>query len=76
MVARAELIRESLLLTAEECAALAGVGVATWWRRDAAGLCPRAIRIGRTTRWRRAELLAWIEAGCPRREEWERQRTA
>lgn len=35
-----------------------------WWSMFSAGRTPRA-------RWRRAELLAWIEAGCPDREAWE-----
>ncbi len=30
-----------------------------------AGRMPRAIRIGRLVRWRRADLQEWINAGCP-----------
>jgi hypothetical protein len=29
------------------------------------------MRIGRATLWRADELRAWVEAGCPRRAEWE-----
>lgn len=65
---------EPLLLTAQECAALLGIGLATFWRRDAAGQCPAAIRHGKTTRWRRADILAWIELGCPSRASFEARR--
>jgi predicted DNA-binding transcriptional regulator AlpA len=26
---------------------------------------PRPIKVGRLTRWRRVEIIAWIERGCP-----------
>ena len=31
----------------------------------AAGLMPQPIRLGKWPRYRRAQLLRWIEAGCP-----------
>jgi len=34
-------------------------------RMQDAGDMPRALRLGRLLRWRRAELLEWIAAGCP-----------
>jgi predicted DNA-binding transcriptional regulator AlpA len=40
-------------------------------RDDAAGRIPRPIRIGRSKRWRRHEIMNWISAGCPPRKEWE-----
>jgi predicted DNA-binding transcriptional regulator AlpA len=40
-------------------------------RDDAAGRLPRAVRIGRRKLWRRAEIDAWLLAGCPPRSEWE-----
>jgi len=58
-------------LTARECAAMFGIGTATWWRRDAAALCPRSIKHGRTTRWRLADLEQWIALGCPPRARFE-----
>jgi predicted DNA-binding transcriptional regulator AlpA len=66
----------SLMVTAHQAASLLGISAPTWWRRDAAGLCPRAVRHGRTTRWRRDELLQWIEAGCPPRAKWEQVKAA
>lgn len=29
------------------------------------GRMPAPVRLGHSLRWRRADLLAWIEAGCP-----------
>jgi excisionase family DNA binding protein len=33
-----------------------------------AGRMPRPIRLGSLVRWRRAELEAWIDAGCPSKQ--------
>lgn len=30
-----------------------------------AGRAPKPVKIGRSTRWRRQELLEWIANGCP-----------
>jgi hypothetical protein len=38
---------------------------------DAAGKIPRGVRIGAGKMWSVAEITAWIEAGCPDREDWE-----
>lgn len=37
------------------------------------GRMPRTVPVGarRMNRWRRAEILAWAEAGCPTRAVWE-----
>lgn len=60
-----------LLLSAKAAAALCGVSLRTWRSWDAAGKIPRAIRIGRSTRWREDQLRAWVAADCPGRDEWE-----
>ncbi len=58
-----------LLLSAKESAATAGVGLRTWHRMWRSGLAPEPVRIGLgvrpMTRWARAELESWIDAGCP-----------
>jgi predicted DNA-binding transcriptional regulator AlpA len=59
-----------LLVTAGEAAALCGLGVRTWWRKDAAGMIPNGVHLGKSKRWRLEELRKWIEAGCPHRGEW------
>lgn len=35
------------------------------YRLADAGRLPRPIKLGALVRWRRAELEAWIDAGCP-----------
>jgi predicted DNA-binding transcriptional regulator AlpA len=62
---------EPALLRARDAARFCGVSPATWWRWDAAGRMPRGVKIGGARLWSRAELLAWIEAHCPSRMEWE-----
>ena len=44
------------------------------WGLDSSGRLPRPIRLGRSVRWDRAELKAWLAAGAPRRDEWERMK--
>ncbi len=67
---------EPALLRAKAAAALCSVGLATWWRWDAAGRMPRGAKIGGARLWSRAELLAWIDAGCPGRAEWQARQAA
>lgn len=64
------LLEQSPLLTAPEVARLLRLSDRTIRRLDSAGRLPRGLRIGGSKRWRRDELLAWIAAGCPRRNEW------
>ena len=51
-----------------------GVSVRTVFRLAASGGLPDAVRVGQRRRWRRAEMLRWIEAGLPARDDWERHR--
>jgi predicted DNA-binding transcriptional regulator AlpA len=60
-----------LLVTANQAASMCGRSVRTWRAWDSSGRIPSPIRIGSSTLWRAAELQAWVEAGCPSREEWE-----
>lgn len=62
---------EPLLLSAEEAAALCGVSRSFWWSLHSAGRVPLPVKLGERTLWRRTELEAWTEAGCPAREKWE-----
>lgn len=59
------------LLRAPAAAAFCSLSTASWYRHDAAGRVPAPVRIGGCVAWRRAELLSWINAGCPPRAEWE-----
>ncbi len=67
---------DALLIPDTEAAALAGVCRATWHRLRAAGKLPPAVRLGRAVRWRRAEVVAWIEAGCPDGGTWAAMRAS
>ena len=61
----------ALTVNAKGVAAMLGVSVRQVWRLHATGRLPRAIRLGNCVRWRRAEIEAFVEAGCPMREKWE-----
>lgn len=56
---------EPLLIQAEELARMLGVSTRTLWRLLSAGRLPRPVRFGGNTRWRLAEVKAWIARGCP-----------
>ncbi len=56
---------------AGEAADFLGVSRATFYRLDARGAIPRAVRIGGVRRWRIEELRRWLERGCPARDRWE-----
>ncbi len=43
------------------------------WTMLAAGKMPASVRFGKRRLWRRADVLLWIEWGCPPREEFERR---
>lgn len=59
-----------VVLTATEAARLFSLSRAGWWKLHNSGRVPIPIRLGRRTLWRRKELLAWVDAGCPNREAW------
>ncbi len=60
-----------LLLSARQAAALCGRSVRTWRTWHTSGRVPQPVRIGRCMYWRRCELVAWVEAGCPKRDVWQ-----
>ena len=53
---------EPELLMVEQVAQMVGLGIRTIWSKVSAGEFPRPVRIGRATRWRRSEILQWIDA--------------
>lgn len=59
---------ESLLLTVDDVARLLKVSVRSVYRLKSAGYLPKATEVLGSTRWRRADIVAWVAAGCPRRE--------
>lgn len=56
---------ESLLLSASKVARMLQVSTRTLWRLLAARKIINPIKLGRSVRWRKDELLQWIRAGCP-----------
>src|SRR5438067_13687419 len=61
----------SQLISKKSLARLIEMSVRSVGRKDAAQLIPRAIDLSGSKRWRKAEISAWIDAGCPARKEWE-----
>ncbi|MCH8147058.1 MAG: helix-turn-helix domain-containing protein [Planctomycetes bacterium] len=53
------------LLDARSVAKFCGCSARTVRRLADAGQMPRPVKLGSLVRWRRAELVAWINAGCP-----------
>jgi excisionase family DNA binding protein len=54
------------LLTVDDVAELLKVSTRHVWKLLSAGRFPQPIRIGRSVRWRRADVENWIDDGCPR----------
>lgn len=67
----------ALTANAGQVAKMLGVSVRQVWRLHTTGRLPKPVRLGNCVRWRRAEVEAFVAAGCPTREKWEQlQQTA
>jgi predicted DNA-binding transcriptional regulator AlpA len=65
------------LLTLPELSVYIGRAVSSIYRDVALGHIPASVRIGGGRQlWRRQEIDAWLEAGCPARDKWEAMKTA
>lgn len=62
-----------LLIDTNQVAHLLKVCQKTVWTMHTQGRMPQSIRIGSAVRWGYEEIRQWVEAGCPQRDEWERQ---
>jgi len=51
---------EKILLTSKEAAKLLSIGESTLWRDCKEGKLPAPVKIGGATRWRVADLLAFV----------------
>jgi len=67
---------EPLLLDAAEVGKLLSISESATWRLSRSGRIPRPIRLRGSTRWSLDELRAWVAAGCPGREVWEKLKSA
>lgn len=54
------------LIGIDRLAVITGLSKPTLWRHNDAGLIPAGMKIGRSVRWRIADIERWIESGCPR----------
>jgi excisionase family DNA binding protein len=57
-----------LMMTVDEVAEALGISTRQVWRLRSKGDIPEPLNIGRSVRWRRSDVLRWIEAGCPAAE--------
>jgi prophage regulatory protein len=64
-------VAQVLAISARELARLLGISLRQTWRLNAAGKLPRPIRLGRSVRWNRQEVMDWFGAGCPDQQIWE-----
>jgi predicted DNA-binding transcriptional regulator AlpA len=62
---------EPVLVDSKAAAAACGVSRSTFLSWDAAGLCPRPVRIVGRVLWVVADLRRWAVDGCPSREQFE-----
>jgi predicted DNA-binding transcriptional regulator AlpA len=67
---------DSLLVDIRQLAEMLNRSVGSLERDKAAGRLPQSIRIGGSRQWRRAEIIAWVEAGCPVQEAWQNMNTS
>ena len=56
---------DSALVDAREAARLCGVSESMLYKLNAAGKMPTPVRLGSLMRWKRRDLLEWIDKGCP-----------
>jgi excisionase family DNA binding protein len=56
---------ESPLVDAKEAAGLCRISESMLYKLNAEGRMPAPVRIGSLMRWRRREILDWIDSGCP-----------
>ena len=62
---------ERLAVPATNAAELLGISPRHFWNLHSRGLLPSPLRLGRSVRWSRVELEAWVAAGAPPRDQWE-----
>ncbi len=67
---------DAKLLNASALARCLSVSMRQAHRMNRAELIPAAVRIGGCTRWRAAEVAAWLRCGSPVRSKWETMRDA
>jgi excisionase family DNA binding protein len=56
---------QPLLLSVGETSRLLGVSTRTIWTLISSGRIPQPVRLGRSVKFRRSDIEAWVAAGCP-----------
>ena len=64
-------VESKILISAADVARMLGLSSRTVARMNSYGGLPRPVRLGRSVRWLRDEIQAWIKAGCPNRKVWD-----
>ncbi len=65
---------DPLLVPASEAAAMLSVSRTKFYELHSAGRVPMPIRFDKRVLWRVEELRLWVQAGCPARIQWEKQK--
>jgi predicted DNA-binding transcriptional regulator AlpA len=60
-----------LLIDADGLARMLDCSPTSVRRYDKAGRIPRPVPLGGAKKWRLAEIVAWVNAGCPKRRDWD-----
>lgn len=64
-----------LLMSPAEVAQILSISRASLYSLMAAGLLgPEPLKLGRSTRFRRAEIIDWVNSNAPNRERWQELR--
>lgn len=61
MTTQTRALTDGRLLTTPEVAQYLGIPVATLYQWRTRGIAPRAVRVGKHLRFRRADVEAWVE---------------
>jgi|SRR6185369_15674860 len=59
-----------LLVDVRTLAKLMNISDRTLWRLQDEGAMPKALHLGSLRKWRLAEIVEWIDAGCPPMRAW------
>jgi len=65
---------ELALLSVDEASSFCRTSKPTWYRLAREGKIPDGLRIGSRLFWRKQDLVEWIQADCPPKEQWNKQR--
>ena len=61
---RGDTMTDSILIDVKQVAAMVGMAERTIWRLMNCGKLPMAMKIGGSRRWRKTDVLQWIDEGC------------